>query len=42
MHAMPFDAARTLLLIDADPALHRLATITGTRLGWRIRAAGSG
>jgi DNA-binding NtrC family response regulator len=35
---MLFDAPRTLLLIDADPALGRLAAIVGTRAGWRIRA----
>ena len=36
---MLFDAPRTLLLIDADPALHRLAAIVGTRAGWKIEAA---
>lgn len=35
---MLFDAARTLLLIDADPAARRLASIVGTRAGWRIQS----
>ncbi|HEX8215409.1 MAG TPA: sigma-54 dependent transcriptional regulator [Allosphingosinicella sp.] len=35
---MLFDATRTLLLIDADPSLRRLAAIVGTRAGWRVQA----
>jgi DNA-binding NtrC family response regulator len=35
---MLFDAPRTLLLIDADPTLRRLAAIVGTRAGWRVEA----